>query len=79
MSTVSKHIVKSYSNLFDGLDAITKLELIESLTKSIKRNKDTKETAFYKSFGAFSSNDETETLVKKIRSARKFRKKDISF
>ncbi len=50
MSAVSKHIVKSYSSLFDGLDAITKLELIESLTKSIKKNKDAKETAFYISF-----------------------------
>ncbi|MFC6100384.1 hypothetical protein [Olivibacter domesticus] len=79
MSTVSKHIVKSYSNLFDGLDAVTKLELIESLTKSIRKNKDTKETAFYKSFGAFSASEEAETLVDEIRSARKFRKKDISF
>ncbi|MDX3915446.1 MAG: hypothetical protein QHC79_18015 [Pseudosphingobacterium sp.] len=73
MSTVSKHIVKSYSNLFDGLDAVTKLELIESLTKSIRKNKDTKETAFYKSFGAFSSGKEAETLVDEIRSARKFK------
>jgi hypothetical protein len=79
MSAVSKHIVKNYASLFDGLDAITKLELIESLTKSIRKNKGGEETAFYKSFGAFSSDKSAEDLVKEIKSARKFRNKDIHF
>jgi len=72
-----KQIVKSYSSLFSGLDSVTKLELIESLSKSIKEDKGKREEAFFKSFGAFASDIPAEDLVKEIRASRKFRKKDI--
>lgn len=77
MSVATKQIVKSYSSLFDGLDSITKLELIESLSRSIKRDKGKGEEAFFKSFGAFASDIPAEEFVQEIRASRSFRKKDI--
>jgi len=77
MSTTEKYIVKTYSGLFEGLSVIGKLELIESLTKSLKAEKSKKEKDFYKSFGAFGSDKPAEEIVKEIKASRKFRKKDL--
>ena len=77
MSTTEKYIVKTYSDLFEGLSVIGKLELIESLTKSLKAEKSKKEKDFYKSFGTFGSDKSAEEIVKEIKASRKFRKKDL--
>lgn len=55
MTLTERHIIDSYSNLFEGLNPSTKIELIEKLTKSLKKETKSKETDFYKSFGAFES------------------------
>ncbi|MGN8059242.1 hypothetical protein ACTJKN_23350 [Pedobacter sp. 22163] len=52
MSYTDRHIVETYSGLFEGLSASSKIELIESLSKSLKIEKTTKDNKFYKSFGA---------------------------
>ncbi len=36
MSYSDRHIVDTYSDLFEGLSVVNKIELIESLTKSLK-------------------------------------------
>lgn len=77
MSYIDKHFIKNYSLLFEGLNSLTKIELIESLTKSLKREKTSKKDDFYKSFGAFGSEKSAEEIVKEIRSSRKFRTKEI--
>ena len=77
MTYTEKHIVKAYSGLFEGLSSVSKAELIESLTKSLKTEEKSKDNKFYKSFGAFSSEKSAETIIKDIKSSRKFRKKDI--
>jgi hypothetical protein len=77
MNTTEKHIVKTYSGLFEGLSAIGKLELIENLTKSLKAEKNKKEKDFYKSFGAFGSDKPAKEIVEEIKASRKFRGKDL--
>ena len=76
MSFIDKHIVKNYSGLFEGLSYATKVELIESLSKSLKTESKTKDALFYKSFGAFCSGKTAEEIVKEIKTSRKFRKKE---
>lgn len=78
MTFTEKHIVESYSVLFEGLSPVSKIELIESLSKSLKAEKN-KDKSFYKSFGAFGSDKPAEAIIKDIRLSRKFRKKEISF
>ena len=46
MTFTDKHIVETYSNLFEGLSSHSKLELIESLSKSLKVEKKSKENTF---------------------------------
>lgn len=77
MNFTDKHIIESYTNLLEGLNDNTKLELIDNLSKSIKQKKSVKENAFYKSFGAFVSDKSAEEIIKEIKSSRKFRKKEI--
>ncbi len=60
-------------------DKHNKLELIERLSTSLKNDDKIKEDLFYSSFGAFASNKPAKTIVKEIKSSRKFRKKEINF
>ena len=77
MTYTDKHIVETYSGLFEGLSSVSKLELIESLSKSLKVEKKSKEATFFKSFGAFASSKSAEEIIKEIKSSRKFRRKEI--
>jgi hypothetical protein len=79
MSYTNRHIVETYSGLFEGLNSLSKIELIESLSKSLKKEKTTKDNKFYKSFGAFSSDKSAEEIIDDIKSSRSFRDKEISF
>lgn len=79
MNYTDRHIVEAYSELCEGLSSLNKTELIESLSKSLKAEKKTKENTFYKSFGAFSSEKSAEEIIEEIKSARKFRNKELKF
>ena len=79
MTITDKHIIDTYSKLFEGLNPLTKIELIEKLTKSLKKEKTSKESEFLKSFGAFDSEKTADELIKEIRESRKFRDKDLIF
>ncbi len=79
MSYAERHIVETYSSLFEGLSFLSKIELIESLSKSLKTEKTTIDSTFYKSFGAFSSEKSSEEIIADIKSSRKFRDKEIKF
>jgi len=79
MTHTEKHIVETYSGIFDSLSAITKLELLEKLTKSIQKNTKSKEKEFFKSFGAFSSDKSPEEILKEIKESRVFKDKDFNF
>ena len=79
MTHIDRHIVETYTRLFEGLSSMNKIELIESLSKSLKTEPKVKETTFYESFGAFASDKSAEEIIADIKSSRKFRKKEIKF
>lgn len=79
MTVATKNILNTYSSLFEGLDSFTKLELIERLSKSIKKEKSTKEKAFFKSFGAFPESKSPESIIEDIKASRIFRDKKLKF
>ena len=78
MTVTDKNILETYSNLFEGLSSINKIELIERLTKSLKVGV-TKRNTFYKSFGAFDSEKSAEEIISEIKANRKFKNKEIKF
>ena len=79
MSYTDRHIVETYSILFEGLSSLSKIELIEKLSKSLKKEKVVKESSFFKSFGAFGSEKTAEEINKDLKSSRKFKSKEIKF
>ena len=79
MTFTEKNIIESYIGLFESLNSMTKLELIEKLTKSLKSEAKKKESDFYKSFGAFSTEKTSDEINAEIKSSRNFRKKEIKF
>lgn len=79
MSYADKHIVETYSMLFDGLSSLCKIELIEKLKKSLKREKTAQNDTFFESFGAFSDEKSAEEIILNLKSSRKFRSQEIQF
>ncbi len=79
MSYTDKRIIETYTGLFEGLSFDNKIDLIENLSKSLKKDSKNKDKAFYKSFGAFGSDKSVAAITKEIKASRKFRKKEISF
>jgi hypothetical protein len=79
MTFTDKNIIENYFGLFESLNSMSKLELIEKLTKSLKAETKNKENNFYKSFGAFSSEKTSDEINTEIKSSRKFRNKEIKF
>ena len=77
MNYTDRHIVETYSNLFEGLSSLSKIELIENLSKSLKANNKSKDKKFFKSFGAFASDKPVDVLIADIKQSRKFRSKEI--
>jgi hypothetical protein len=79
MIYTDRRIVESYSTLFEGLNATSKLELIERLSISLKKEKYKKDTDFFQSFGALKSDKSADEMVAEIKASRKFRQKEIKF
>jgi hypothetical protein len=79
MTFTEKNIIENYLGLFENLNSMSKLELIEKLTKSLKSESKSKESNFYKSFGAFSTEKSSDEIISEIKSSRKFRNKEIKF
>ena len=79
MSFTERHIIETYSMMFNGLSPLSKIELIESLTKSLKNDKIEKADTFYESFGAFSTEKTAEEILMEIKNSRKFKNREISF
>lgn len=77
MTTVEKHIVETYADLFEQLSPNTKLALLEKLTLSIRKAKKPKENDFLKSFGAFGSQLPASEIIEDIKKSRRFREKDL--
>ena len=78
MAYTDKHIVEIYSGILERLSDNSKMELIENLSKSLKKKGKPSEPLFYKSFGAFVSDKSAEEIVSDIKSNRRFRRKEIN-
>jgi hypothetical protein len=77
MTLVEKHIVETYSGIFESLSSVSKLELLEKLAKSIRKESKSKEKEFFKSFGAFPPGKTAEEITQEIKETRKFRDKGL--
>lgn len=77
MTVTEKYIIRTYSNLFDGLNPTSKIELLEKLAKSLKKDRKKRDKEFFKSFGAFGSEKPAEDIVKDIKGSRKFYREDL--
>ena len=66
MTHTERHIVETYAELFEGLNSVSKLELLERLAKSIQKGKKSKEKDFFSSFGGFESVSSPEEIIKEI-------------
>ena len=83
MTTIEKTIIDGYFLQLERLSNIGKLELIERLTKSVKKNQQEKinkkrEELFYKSCGSFISDKTSDEIIAEIKSSRRFRNKEIN-
>lgn len=79
MTHAEKNMVEAYAKLFDGLNAISKLKLIEKLAKSLSKEKLQSNKLFFSSFGAWESDKSAEEIARDIKSARNFRDRNLDF
>jgi hypothetical protein len=66
VTRTERYIIETYSVLFEGLSVDSKLELLERLAKSIRKDNKSKENEFFSSFGAFASDKSAEEISKDI-------------
>jgi hypothetical protein len=83
MTAVTKNIIDTYSKLFEGLDSFTKLELIKRLSKSLKKEKASKDKTFREksllnAFDSFPADKSAEEIIAEIKASRNFREKDLT-
>jgi hypothetical protein len=79
MTHAERYIIESYSGILENLSPTGKLELLEKLAKSLKKNETKREKDFFKSFGAFGSEKSTEEIISELKETRQFREKDLKF
>lgn len=77
MTITEKYIIDTYSNLFKHLSSSSQNKLIKRLTKSLTVNNQNREKDFFKSFGAFGSNESAEEINKNLKENRRFKTKDF--
>ena len=79
MSELEKKLVASYAKALQNFSEEAKAELIRLLSTPSPESEDFNEENFYSSFGEWSSEKSSEEVIAEIRSARRFRDKDLSF
>ncbi len=77
MTHAERHIVETYSELFESLSSVSKLELLERLAKSIRKGRKSNEKELFSSFGGFASDKPAEEIIMEFMESRKFRAKDL--
>jgi hypothetical protein len=78
MASTEKRIIASYAKLFESLSFRGKLELLERLAKSLKKEDAPKSDSFFTTFGAWGSNKSAEEIIAEIMSRRKFNDREVS-
>lgn len=69
---INTSLIEGYLRLLNNLSPKTKLELVSKLTLSAKSDDSDKKEAFYKSFGAWESEQSAEEIIKQIHKSRIF-------
>ncbi|MRT16309.1 hypothetical protein F3C99_04990 [Vitellibacter sp. q18] len=77
MTTIEKYIVNTYISWFENLSHVGKTTLFNRLTKSLKREKENRDTDFFKAFGGFGSEKSAEEIVKNIKKSRNFASREL--
>lgn len=72
-------ILQNYLGLLHNLNPTTKIELIEKLSKSIKKDIKPKKNRFENSFGAWHGDETADEIIAEIRSSRTFNRKIEEF
>tara|TARA_R110000796_G_scaffold96719_1_gene202904 strand:+ start:305251 stop:305487 length:237 start_codon:yes stop_codon:yes gene_type:complete len=70
MDAIDKKILNNYLGLLERLSPTMKLNLIDRLTKSVK-SKASAKSKMKSAFGAWSSDESAEELIKRIQNSRK--------
>ena len=83
MSYVEQNIVDTYARLFENLSRFDRLELIERITLSLKKEdkkdkKNKEEADFFSLFGAFPEDKTAEEMIAEAKNSRQFREKDLT-
>lgn len=72
-------ILNNYLGLMNNLNPNTKLELIERLSKSIKKDISIRKNSFERSYGAWESKKTSDEIIEEIRSSRNFNREIEQF
>lgn len=76
---INTTLIEGYLKLLDNLSASNKLDLISRLTLSVKSDLTERKKTFYKSFGAWESEQSAENMIDEIRHSRTFKRESDSF
>lgn len=80
MTTIEKNILETYLLQIEKLSSYAKIEIIERLLKSLKKEKDEekeRERKFFASAGGFGSSKPSDEIIKEIKASRHFRKREV--
>lgn len=81
MEAINKTIINSYFGLFERMNYREKLEMIEKMIRSIKKEEEKKETLrekkFFATSGAWESDMSADEIIKDIRESRRFRNREV--
>lgn len=69
---VHTRLIDGYIGLLRNLSPDNKLDLIEKLTKSLRRDLSRNRKSLKRAFGAFQSDKTADQLIKEIRESRNF-------
>jgi adenosine deaminase len=74
---LNKSIVDKYLMLLDSLSVDNKLEIISKLSESLKTKKKEKKKSISSLFGSLENDMTADELIKEIKEARNFSRKEI--
>jgi len=72
MNPTESQILNTFEKLTQNPNYTSKKKLIDHLARSVEKENESKSVDFYKSFGAFGSENSPEEIIKEIKSNRKF-------
>ncbi len=72
-------LIEGYLKLLSTLDLDTRLELISKLTQTVKNDLGDRKNNFFRSFGAWQSDETADEIIKDLRTSRSVSRQLESF